>query len=183
MNQLILLGGNRDDPMADFLFKNLSRRFCVTCCTGERVLMRGSGRELLFLFYPELRAAEGKRGLYLACAGRPLPEGLFLPEGAAVIVSSEEEGQLRELSRLGARAVTCGLSGKDTVTFSSREEGRAVISLMREVTGPAGIRVEPMDLPVNIPKGVGDYPILACGAALMLLGGVSETGKEKFFQT
>ena len=100
-----------------------------------------------------------------------------------MIVSSEEEGQLRELSRLGARAVTCGLSGKDTVTFSSREEGRAVISLMREVTGPAGIRVEPMDLPVNIPKGVGDYPILACGAALMLLGGVSETGKEKFFQT
>ena len=99
-----------------------------------------------------------------------------------VIVSSEEEEQLRQLARLRVQTVTCGLSCKDTVTFSSKSEESAVISLMRAVRGLSGEAMEPMDLPVAFPRQTGDYPLLACAAVLLLAGTFPDGSPAKYFQ-
>ena len=105
-----------------------------------------------------------------------LPERIRLSEnaefspGITVIVSSEEHGQLEQLAHLPAGVITCGLSSKDTVTFSSRLEDRAVVSLLRSLEGARGT-IEPMDLPVCCPSGCGAYPLLAAAAAKIFLEG------------
>lgn len=186
MVKLILLGESRSEKTERFLEANLSRRFSLICCTGQRVSVSGAGEELLLLASPELNCAELKGGLFLVRNGARLPKGLRLPADAVVIVSSDEEGQLRQLAQMGAQTVTCGLSCKDTVTFSSKSEEEAVVSLMRGVPGLNGEMLEPMDVPITFPPESGDYPLLACTAALLLAGAI--TGEEdgsptKYFQS
>ena len=110
----------------------------------------------------------GRRLLFLPEGGLP-PEGL-LRRGDTAIVSAESPGQLKQLSRMPVQAIVCGLSSKDTVTFSSREESRAAVSLLREIRGWDGRTVEPMELLVEVPGGCGDYLVLAAAAAAMYFG-------------
>ncbi len=184
--KLILLGEGGSEKTQRFLEANLSRRFSLTCCTGQRISVSGAGEELLLLASPELSCAQLEGGLFLARNGARLPKGLRLPGDAVVIVSSDEEEQLRQLARMGAQTVTCGLSCKDTVTFSSKSEDKAVVSLMREVVGLSGEMLEPMDIPITFSPESGDYPLLACTAALLLAGAI--TGEQqgsptKYFQS
>lgn len=99
-----------------------------------------------------------------------LPENLFLSKETTVIVSSESTNQLEALSQTPAQVLACGLSSKDTVTFSSRKETRAAVSLLREIRGWDGRIVEPMDIPLDIPENCGDYLILAAAASAVYLG-------------
>ncbi len=121
--------------------------------------------------FSDPRCARGKLAV--------LPEHIRLsacaafPAGMTVIVSSAERGQLERLAGLAGEVITCGLSSKDTVTFSSRREGRAVVSLLRSLEGARGI-VEPLDLPIRCPDGCGAYPLLAAAAARLFLTGASE---------
>ena len=182
MVKLILLGEGRSETLERFLTETLSRHFSLTVCTGPRAFSAGTGTPLLLLSPPELFAADLRGALFLARNGARLPQELHLPDDAVVIVSSEEENQLLRLARLQVQTVTCGLSCKDTVTFSSRSEETAVISLMRSVCGLSGEAVEPMDLPVSFPPRSGDYPLLACAAVLLLTGALSGKPPEKYFQ-
>ncbi len=182
MVKLILLGEPRSEKLERFLTETLSRHFSLTACTGPRAFSAGSGRPLLLLSPPELSAADLGGGLFLARNGSRLPQNLRLPADAVVIVSSEEEEQLRQLARLRVQTVTCGLSCKDTVTFSSKSEESAVISLMRAVRGLSGEAMEPIDLPVAFPRQTGDYPLLACAAVLLLAGAFPDGSPAKYFQ-
>ena len=172
MVKLILLGEPRSEKLERFLTETLSRHFSLTACTGPRAFSAGSGRPLLLLSPPELSAADLGGGLFLARNGSQLPQNLRLPADAVVIVSSEEEEQLRQLARLRVQTVTCGLSCKDTVTFSSKSEESAVISLMRAVRGLSGA----------FPRQTGDYPLLACAAVLLLAGAFPDGSPAKYFQ-
>ena len=158
MAKLVLLGKSACVREERFLAANLFRRF--TCSSRPD---------------PDAR-------LFLARKSGGYPDGLVFPPGATVIVSSEDENTLRLLARAGAQTIVCGLSSKDTVTFSSRSEDSAVVSLTRTIPGLAGEPLEPMDIPILFPPGIGDYPLLACTAAF-LLSGATGTGTLKFFQS
>lgn len=114
--------------------------------------------------------APGIRPLFFLPENIRLPENFFLSKEVTAIVSSESTSQLEVLSRTPAQVLACGLSSKDTVTFSSRKETRATVSLLREVRGWNGEIVEPMDIPLDIPEKCSDYPVLAAAAAAAYFG-------------
>ena len=67
--------------------------------------------------------------------------------------------------------ITCGYSPKDTFTFSSKEEERACVALMRTVSTPLGA-VDPMEIPVEFPAGTEEFAVLGAAAIRMLSGDI-----------
>ena len=85
-----------------------------------------------------------------------------------IIASSDDERQLKSLAQAKIPVITCGLSSKDTITFSSKEEESAVISLMRSVKSIYGHTIEPMEIPISFPPKTDDFILLAFTASLIL---------------
>lgn len=76
----------------------------------------------------------------------------MLVGNSIVIVNSENKQQLKQLAEKNAKTITCGLSGKDTITFSSRCENKVVLSLQRSLKNIYGQSIEPFEKSININK-------------------------------
>ena len=111
-----------------------------------------SDRPALLVVSP--RAAEGGAELPAACRTALLPgDGAGPPRGLEA-----------------ASAVSYGSAPKNTLTVSSREEGRLWAALQRELVTVEGRVVERQEFPVALPPGVGELAALAAAGALLLLG-------------
>lgn len=73
-------------------------------------------------------------------------------------------------ARSGLRVLDCGLSSRDTLTFSSLSGDDAVICLQRPVEDRQGRTVEPFELPLRLSRQHPAYPLLCCAAVLILSG-------------
>ncbi len=67
-------------------------------------------------------------------------------------------------------AVSYGTGSRDTLTLSSREEGRLWAALQREVVTVDGALVERQEFPLRLRPGVEENTLLAQAGALVLLG-------------
>lgn len=166
----ILLSKKHNGKTEQFLLHTLRNHFSVTALSGNRITHGGQGQEALFLTLPTLKGCCMKNAVLILEPGMPVSG---MPEGITVIVSSEETQQLKALSTSPVQTITCGLSSKDTVTFSSNSEDTAVISLLREIERVDNLPQEPMDVPVTFPQGTDGFSLLAATAALILTGKIA----------
>ena len=93
-----------------------------------------------------------------------------IPEEFVAITEPDNEKAIKILQKNSLQTVTCGLSQRDTLTFSSLDTGKAVISLQREIKDLAGKSVLPHEIPVVYQTKFRDYPLLAATAVLLLSG-------------
>ena len=63
-----------------------------------------------------------------------------------------------------------GASPKNSLTVSSREEGRLWAALQRELVTVEGRVVERQEFPIPLFPGMGELAALAAAGALLLLG-------------
>lgn len=96
--------------------------------------------------------------------------GITLPKTHAAVLAPENDPAASLLKEHHIPIVTCGLSQKNTVTFSSRTPATAVVSLQRELHAVDGSLIEPRELPVTLAAPRDDYPLLATVAAMWLAG-------------
>ncbi|MDR3552730.1 MAG: hypothetical protein P4L75_06355 [Clostridia bacterium] len=101
-------------------------------------------------------------------------QAINIPNEFCAIVDPANAEAVNALRKSCMQTITCGMSRRDTVTFSSLGSGEAVISLQRALQSLDGSAVEPRELPVRFGAGHGEYALLACVAALLLCGGVPE---------
>lgn len=94
------------------------------------------------------------------------------PSHFVAVVEPHNTAAVEMLKAQNIRTVTCGMSQKDTVTFSSLTEGSAVVSLQREIESRAGEAILPREIPVTFTQPKGEYPLLAAAAVLLLSGTV-----------
>ena len=66
-------------------------------------------------------------------------------------------------------AVSYGMSGKCTVTLSSTGE-RSILAVQRELPLMTGGVLEPQEIPVRNHFSLTQYELMACSAALLILG-------------
>lgn len=87
-----------------------------------------------------------------------------------VIADSGCQEQRGILAQWRLPVITCGLSPKDTVTFSSRNNGHISIALQRDLVALDGETVEPFDLPFPLEQqGLPEYyPLCFAAIATML---------------
>lgn len=91
-----------------------------------------------------------------------------LPKACAAILEADNRTAAAILQAHHIPILTCGLSPKNTITFSSRTPEKAVVTLQREIRTASGKKIEPCELPVSLSKTRADYAILASIATLWL---------------
>jgi len=137
--------------------------------TGFAVLEQGEllARRLVARFGPAVGADQRPELLVVApeicltaeCGN--LECGTVLLPGKA----SRQLGMLRVRS-----AVSYGLSGRDSLTLSSREKHRIWVAVQRELVRLDGAVLERQEFPVRIPHGADEWQTLALTGAMLLLG-------------
>lgn len=93
-----------------------------------------------------------------------------IPENFIAVMESENEKAVQLVKKYALQTVTCGLSQRDTLTFSSISPEKSVISLQREICDIEGRQVLPQEISVNSQSEIEDFPFLAVGAVLLLSG-------------
>lgn len=88
---------------------------------------------------------------------------------AHIIVDANNKGSIKALMCCKAKVYTCGFSGKDYITFSSRCESEAVVSLQRDIKLISKKTYEPFEIPCLLKDSYNDYSILASVLIMILL--------------
>jgi len=91
-----------------------------------------------------------------------------IPAGFIAVTDSENDKAIEILQKYSLRTVTCGLSQRDTITYSSLDSERALISQQREIKGLYGQRILPHEIPVTMKTPYKQYPLLAAMGVLLL---------------
>ena len=95
---------------------------------------------------------------------------LFGDISVAAAVLDSDSG-VSALSLRGTPVITCGMSGKNTISITSRTEDSLTLSLNRTITAENGI-YEPLELPVKLIQGARDFDYMAAFALSLLCGAI-----------
>ncbi|HEX3025647.1 MAG TPA: hypothetical protein VHR42_00230 [Clostridia bacterium] len=175
MNTVLLYGSEKNARTGIALFAAIRAVGCSALhVTPKSISMIPPGNRapdfliLEFTEIPELIVGNGlvlfeqESGLSLF---QKQPE---IPVGFTAVVDPDNADAIEMLQRNSMQTVTCGMSQKDTVTFSSLDSDRAVVSLQRELRSLSGTTIEPREFPVGFSKQPGEYQLLASAAVLLL---------------
>ncbi len=147
------------------------------------ILVERENQKLLKFFYQKLckDAVILKESLFL-----PGIELVFSKDGMEygdiAIVNSDETWSIKLMAELKIPAVTCGLSSKDTFTFSSKSDENAVISLMRSVKSVYKNLLEPMEIPISFSKDTDEFFLLSFVATLVLTEKILLKNSSKIYR-
>lgn len=176
MTSIFIYGEKADKGFRFLLEQSLSKTYRVTYTDGKSVFSLGSGYELTAFDYPHYDKVRAEKAIFLlkkSC----IPDLDFL-EGGTVIACSENEEQIKALKNCPAHVITCGFGKTDTFSYSSIANDDIVVSLNREVTAFSGKKIQPLELPIEIPEGADIYSVIAFTALRILLDDYnSEIGK------
>ena len=171
MVKIILLGQHHNRHLERFFIENLSEHYCLTAFSDGGLFSIGQGKSLMLLSLPSLSYCRSDQCISILTPHTNLQEPL--PAGTTVIAASDDERQLKSLAKAQIPVITCGLSSKDTFTFSSKEEESAVVALMRSVKSVYGHTIEPMEVPITFPPKTDDFTLLSYMASLILTETIS----------
>ena len=104
----------------------------------------------------------------LVVSPRAAERGLPLPERCRTVLLP---GELGGAPLRAASAVSYGVSPRDSLTISSREDGATLwVALQRELVTVDGRIVERQEFPLHLEPGERELSALAAAGALLLLG-------------
>ncbi|MBC8536837.1 hypothetical protein [Feifania hominis] len=90
-------------------------------------------------------------------------------DGIAVVDSKNAQA-LAMLSERGLHTISCGMTGKDTLTYSSVATDEATVCISRSFADLRGHEVGEQDIVMPVPVGEDYYEVLAFCAACAALG-------------
>ena len=64
-----------------------------------------------------------------------------------IIINSDDKTLMKKIKESNGKIITCGLSTRSTVTFSSISESESVMCVQRSIISPAGTKILPFELP------------------------------------
>lgn len=87
-----------------------------------------------------------------------------------LIVNSSTPDDMNLAKNSGGEVIVCGLSLRDTLTFSSFTQDDCVLSLQRRIKRFDGSFADPFEIPLYCSESEDRYAIL-CASLLLILGG------------
>lgn len=117
---------------------------------------------------PELPKLECPHAIIIFEKDRDRAAGRVISDRHIAIVSGDCSKTVESLMSSNTTAITCGMSLRDTLTFSSIHDTGAVVSLQRSILTVFGHAVEPFEFPVRWKKREDPYLALCICAVLLL---------------
>jgi hypothetical protein len=141
----------------------------MLCTDAAQASFCGDGPDLIFLSARTPLRISCENAALIARRGAGLPTGIDCEKQVAVVDSAD--AAVREhLARRRLPAITCGLSGVDTLTLSSLTADSAMIALQRQITAFDGTETDPFELPVLFSQHIEPFDLLAAAAIFCLMG-------------
>lgn len=101
-----------------------------------------------------------------------------------VIIADGNRGFLHEKIDSKTQYITCGMSVKDTISFSSIDIDEVSVSLMREIKKIDGESIEPFEISVSSKNKISNYSpfCILCAIALITVLGVTINGLKLYLE-
>ncbi|MBD5081630.1 MAG: hypothetical protein HDT44_07705 [Ruminococcaceae bacterium] len=164
----IFICGEKGDRDFERLFREiLSENYRITYIRDRSVFQWGKGYELVTADLEKFEEIYAEKPVFLLKKDC-VPHFAF-PEDSMVIAFSENEKQLTALKNQPIHPITCGFGKTDSFSYSSLSDEKIVVSLNREITALSGKKMQPLELPLEIPKGVELYSVIAFTALRIML--------------
>ncbi len=167
MTVVLIAGEEKDNEFMELFRSALSETYCITYVKNKTVLRWGEGYELTAIDSPDYSEVNLDSTVFLlkkSC----VPDFNF-SSGTTVIACSENEEQIKALKSCKAHVITCGFGKTDTFSYSSLSDEKIVVSLNREITALSGKKIQPLEIPMEIPEGISVYSVIAFTALRVLL--------------
>lgn len=111
-----------------------------------------------------------KKGIALMLDDTKRFEGQIFPDGIIGICEDSNTSALSLFKSNHLPALTCGISHKNTVTFSSIGEKEFILTLQREIFDINGNKILPFDVKLKFQKEYSLCAVLLSFSVLCLLG-------------
>lgn len=167
MTVVFIVGDEKDNDFMLLFRDTLSETYRITYIKNKSVFQWGGGYELTAADFPRYDEVRTEGGVFLlkkSC----VPDFDF-PVGATIITFSENDEQIKSLKSCHAHVITCGFGKTDTFSYSSLSDDKIVVSLNREITALSGKKIQPLEIPLEIPEGINIYSVIAFTALRVLL--------------
>lgn len=179
MNNIILYSDKKDSKMKDVIINQLSQKYLLNIFELGTIHSIGKGQPLNIIHTNSLKNISIKDCVLIFCNGAKVSENRMavsknLDKSVHIIVDSENTKCICQLAKYVPNIYTCGFSQKDYITFSSREDDKAVVSLQRSIRINNKTISEPFEIPCNITCELSDYYILATVLTLIFLKEINE---------
>ncbi len=166
---IILFGNQKEIGLQKFLIEHLIKRYDLTAINGSSLLSSGRSSDILLLETDSLRCVNSRSCLIILKNKANLGALRNIQGNVNVLVNSGNQRQVEAVARLGLPAITCGMSHKDTLTFSSIGADSSVISLQRPIDLGGGNIREPLELPIQHSSPFEHFPLFCLAAVRILM--------------
>lgn len=171
--EIVLYGKGRDDLFVRQMVATLESQYSTLFFGNHVLTSNGKEPSLLVLEESKELTVSSKDSLIILRERANIANLKLLNSQIPVLVYSNHQRQIEWLSKLGYRAITCGLLEKDTLNFSSLGVDSSMITLQRYLQCFRKT-VEPMDIPVFHPKEFSPFLLLCLTAISLFLESPTE---------
>lgn len=176
MNTILMCGYENGSETLNMLFAAIRSihysAFHISDETFSVIPPKAKEAQYIIIDNKAIKNIHAKNGIALFRKQVDAKNEIEIPPSFFAVIDSDNTQAADMLKKNGIQTVTCGLSQKDTVTFSSLENERAVVSLQRGLTALDGSELLPVEVPIAFSASHSEYPILASVAVLLLSGAV-----------
>lgn len=167
MTAIFICGDTKDNDFFTLFKEILSDNYRITYIKDNSVYQWGCGYEIISTDFDNYCQISAEKPVFLLKKDC-VPDFEF-PANSTVIAFSENERQLSALKNQPIHPITCGFVKTDSFSYTSLSDEKIVVSLNREITAFSGKRIQPLELPLKIPKGVDLYSVIAFTALRIML--------------
>ena len=164
----VFVGNDVDENFRKTVCSILQKQVKALEISGDKLVFSGfDAHGLVCVFSKNLKEirADGSIVLLNNCAG-----SIQISGERCCVLDGRNRSDLTLAQKSGGEVITCGLSTRDTLTFSSYTEENCVVSLQRRLRRLDGGYAEPFELPFECQKSDDRYAILCASLILILLG-------------
>lgn len=161
MVDIIIFSHDTSGRFSKLLAEQLSPYYKVAIWAETAYIRQTEDIDFLIMETASLAQITSEQGVLIFTDTAALPS-LSLAGNIVAILNSADKSGLQATADNKIKAITCGLSSKDTLTVSSISDSDAVVSLQRNITSFAGAVIEPAEFPIALREGysVGDMLML-----------------------
>lgn len=175
----ILGGAGKQKNLASL--RDILRKNCTLTLIGEQQIdIQKENPDFALVEIENLSRITAPNMIILCKEPFYAPVNAVLPADAVGLLSSDNLPAAEFIRRCGVRAMTLGMSSKDTLTLSSITPDSAVLCLQRAISDLFGNTLDPVEIPLSLSHRYDAFSIL-CAAAIFLLSGKIDILKQILF--
>lgn len=162
------VGSDVSENFKETVCRLLRKHVEVLCISNSEIHFNGFNKsELICTFIGNLKEVVANDAtIFLNNCLHPI----HISNERYCVLDSLNQKDLMLAQKSCGEVITCGLSMRDTLTFSSCTEEKCVISLQRQIRRFDNSIAEPFELPVSCENNDDRYAILCAYLLLILLG-------------